>query len=91
MSTDIDIQNKILLEHFQAGGSITHVEAQEQFGITNLSGRVAELRQAGYDIGDVWERGENRYGKTVKWKRYALRTAAERRGTVKITDLIMAV
>lgn len=90
MTTDTNSQNRILLDHFRAGGSVTHSEALECFGISNLSGRIAELRQAGHNIGDVWEHGENRYGKTVRWKRYALRTSSKRRGTMKIVDLLMA-
>lgn len=39
-----------ILAHLKAGKKLTPLQALQKFGCLRLSGRVLELRQAGYDI-----------------------------------------
>ncbi len=61
-----------ILRYMKETGGITSWEAIKEFGCTRLSGRIYDLRRAGWRI--RWERvcGKNRYGETVKFKRYFL-------------------
>jgi len=43
-------QKERLVKFFQSGRDITERQAEHQFGIGNLSARVAELRAEGYSI-----------------------------------------
>ena len=72
METAKSTQNKLLLKHLQQYGSITSMEAYELYGITRLSGRIYDLRHMGYAIIGTTESAVNRYGKKVKFRRYAL-------------------
>ena len=44
----------------------------DSLGIVNLSGRIAELRQAGHRIENQWADGRNRQGDKVRFVRYVL-------------------
>jgi hypothetical protein len=43
-------QTERILKHLKAGKKLTPLQALKSFGTLRLSGRVLELRQAGYDI-----------------------------------------
>jgi hypothetical protein len=43
-------QTERILKHLKAGKKLTPLQALNRFGTLRLSGRVLELRQAGYDI-----------------------------------------
>ncbi len=43
-------QHEKLIGFFNSGKEITHRQAAGLFGVTNLSARVAELRERGYSI-----------------------------------------
>lgn len=43
-------QCEAILSHLMQFGSITTWEAIQQYGITRLSGRIFDLRKAGYNI-----------------------------------------
>ena len=43
-------QNDAILAYLRAGHALTPLEALELFGCFRLSGRILELRQAGYPI-----------------------------------------
>lgn len=51
---------------------ITAMAAFDSLGIVNLSGRIAELRQDGYKIENVWTEANNRLGEPVRFVRYKL-------------------
>ena len=59
---------------------ITAMGAFDSLGIVNLSGRLAELRQMGYDIRNDWKEANNRHGQPTRFVQYVLvaepRTAA---------------
>lgn len=49
---------------------ITVRECQIVLGSTELRKMVCELMAKGHTVGKVWETGEDRYGDTVRYKRY---------------------
>jgi hypothetical protein len=61
-----------LLDHFNEFGSITTLEAVQEYGILRLASRVHEMRCNGFVIKSEFEHGTNRFGDAVKWKRYRL-------------------
>ena len=65
-------QREMILNHLKKKKSITSWEAFEDFGATRLSAIIFDLRSDGFDIRDVWEEVVNRYGETVRYKRYFL-------------------
>lgn len=65
-------QSQILLAAMKAGKHITDESAQELCGTFRLSARIHDLRQMGYQIGDVWRVGITRTGKQMKYKEYFL-------------------
>lgn len=62
-----------ILRHLNDYGSITPLEALEQYGIMRLGARIWDLKQLGYDIETIMERAINKYGETVHYARYLLR------------------
>lgn len=62
-------QDKMLLQHFQAGGTLSALEAdQAPFWITQFHTRMFELREQGWIFSARWEKSPT--GK--RYKRYAL-------------------
>lgn len=65
-------QTQMILRYMEENGSITAMEAVEEFGCYRLSARIADLKLLGYKItGDTITR-KNRYQKPVTFKRYRL-------------------
>ena len=67
-----DKQTDKILRHIQDHGSITTMEAFNDYGITRLPARIADLRAMGYAIRSQFEAGKNRYGDTISYVRYSL-------------------
>lgn len=65
-------QNKRILEFLASGRSLTPIEALRRFNVWRLSGRVLELREAGWPI--VTDMVTNKRTK----KRYASYTLVEK-------------
>lgn len=53
-------------------GSITPLEAFRDLGITKLATRISEMRRNGILVLGDWVETENRFGETVRFKRYKL-------------------
>lgn len=53
-------------------GSITSLEAVNEYGIMRLASRIHDLRVSGYDIIATTEKGKNRYGEPTSYSRYSL-------------------
>lgn len=51
---------------------ITAMAGFDSLGIVNLSGRISELRQRGYEIKNVWRTANNRQGKPTRFVQYVL-------------------
>lgn len=65
-------QNEIILNHLKDFGSITPLEAMNEYGIMRLGARVYDLKRKGYNICGEMISKKNRYGKTVSFSRYYL-------------------
>lgn len=61
-----------ILFHLQTIGSITPVEALDQYGCFRLAARVAELKAEGYLITSEIVSKKNRFGETVRFAKYRL-------------------
>lgn len=76
--TDIDRIINYMLEF----GSITCKECDREIGTTELRRRICDIKDRGYEIGNVWETGENRMGVPTRYKRYfILKSPAEPKKT----------
>ena len=69
----LESQDKMVLHYMAKHKSITSLEAFEELGITRLSARIFNLREAGHDIGMVWEETPNRFGKMVRYGRFFIK------------------
>lgn len=63
---------EVILRHFKLYKSITSFEAFAEYGITRLSAIIFDLRK-NYIIGDEWVERTNRFGETVRFKRYIMK------------------
>lgn len=61
-----------IIRHLQDVGSLTQVEAMQEYGIARLSARISELKSAGYPIRREMVAGRNRYQEPVSYARYFL-------------------
>lgn len=61
-----------ILKHLQEKGSITPMEALEQYGCYRLGARVWDLRRDGHDISTTIVEGRDRNGEPMKFARYSL-------------------
>ena len=66
-------QEKLVLEHLKKKGSITSMEAIQEYGATRLSAIIYNLRHiGGYDIVTDFEVVKTRYGVKTQIARYKL-------------------
>ena len=56
----IEAQNKRILAHLKAGKSITFWDAVSDFGVMHLPRRILDLKEAGHDIVDQWEKRDGK-------------------------------
>lgn len=64
-----------ILRHFKDYGSITSLEAMQEYGIMRLASRISDLRRLGYAIRKSTETSKNRYGEPTSYARYSLEEA----------------
>lgn len=69
-------ENKVL-DFMKQEGSITVKTCEQKLGTTELRKFISNLRDRGYNIGDVLEEGLNRFGIPTRWKRYFLLQESE--------------
>lgn len=65
-------QKDLVLRHLQDFGSITSMDAFNDYGITRLSAVIFDLRELGYKIKTNDETRKNRYGVPTTYARYSL-------------------
>lgn len=65
-------QCEIILRHMEDFGSITSLEAMQEYGIMRLASRITDLKKAGYPIRREIVSRKNRYGDTVNLARYSI-------------------
>lgn len=62
-----------IIRHMQDYGSISSMEAIQEYGILRLASRVNDLRAQGYDIVSETKTGKNRYGEATHYAVYRLK------------------
>lgn len=65
-------QNERILRHLRDRGSITAIEAMEDYGIMRLASRVSDLKRSGHTIHREMVAGKNRYGEATSYARYSI-------------------
>lgn len=65
-------QTQRIIAYIERNGSITAYEAMKELGIVQIHARLSELRKAGVIINSATEKSENRFGDTVRYKRYTI-------------------
>lgn len=66
-------QNKKILIHLEKYGSITALEALNEYGCMRLASRISDLREKGYNIITENETTHNRFGERVHIAKYILK------------------
>jgi hypothetical protein len=61
-----------ILRHLKDYGSITSLEAVNEYGIMRLASRINDLRSEGIAIVSEMKTGKNRYGETTHFAVYRL-------------------
>lgn len=65
-------QNEMIANHLREFGTITQMEAINEYGVYRLSARIHDLRAQGMDIETIDNVRLNRYGVKVRFARYVL-------------------
>ena len=65
-------QTEKILRHIEEHGSITPLEALQEYGIMRLASRMCDIKRAGYTVHKVTETAKNRYGEPVRYARYTI-------------------
>lgn len=61
-----------ILRHLEQHGSITALEAMQEYGIMRLGARIWDLRHEGHGITSELVAGQNRYGEPTRYAKYTL-------------------
>ena len=70
-------QTERILRHLQTFGTITSLEAIQDYGILRLASRISDLRKEGLPIRREMVSGQNRYGENTSFARYSLESREE--------------
>ena len=73
MATQCDL----ILMHMKKYGSITHMEAENEYGIARLASRINDLRRQGVAIKSEMVEGKNRREERTHYARYRLAEVTE--------------
>lgn len=65
-----------ILRHLKDFGSITSMEAMQDYGIMRLASRINDLRSQGFKIKSETVAAKNRYGETTRYAIYKLEETA---------------
>lgn len=65
-------QTEKIARHLETYGSITSMEAMQEYGIMRLASRVSDLKRAGVPIRVETVRGKNRFGEVTSYAKYFL-------------------
>lgn len=61
-----------IVRHLNDYGSLTSLEAVNEYGILRLASRVNDLKRRGVSIKTEYKTGKNRYGETTRYAVYKL-------------------
>ena len=62
-----------IYRHLKDYGSITSLEAMQEYGIMRLASRISDLRKMGIPIESETVSSKNRYGEKTRFSKYYLR------------------
>lgn len=62
-----------IIRHMEDYGSITSLEAMQEYGIMRLASRISDIKQLGIPIQKEMVSGKNRYGESTSYARYSLK------------------
>lgn len=65
-------QTEKILRHLEEFGSITALDAMNEYGIMRLASRISDLKKQGYPIKSDIEAVKNRFDETCYIKRYSM-------------------
>lgn len=65
-------QNERILRHLDKYGSITSLEAMQEYGIMRLASRINDIKRSGVEIKTETVTGKNRFGEPTHYVRYSL-------------------
>ena len=65
-------QRQRILRHLETFGSITALEAMQEYGIMRLAARIADLEKEGYRLKHERIGSINRFGEKVYFTKYTL-------------------
>lgn len=65
-------QRQAILKHLITHGSITSMQAFQEYGVTRLSAIIHDFRSMGMNILTVDESGTTRYGTVCNYGRYVM-------------------
>lgn len=65
-------QTEKVLRHMKRFGSITPLEAMEEYGIMRLGARIWDLKREGHLIQLEDVKGRNRFGEPTRYAKYCL-------------------
>lgn len=65
-------QCDLIMRHLKDYGTLTGVEAMEEYGIAHLASRITDLRQQGVAIRREMKEGKNRYGEKTRYAVYSM-------------------
>ena len=61
-----------IIRHMEDFGSISSLEAMQEYGIMRLASRISDLKKAGVPIQKETVSGKNRYGEPTSFARYSI-------------------
>lgn len=70
-------QNQMIIRHLRSYGSITSLEAMQEYGIMRLASRINDLKRQGIKIISETQKSLNRFGETVHYSVYRLAVEKE--------------
>lgn len=65
-------QKEMINDHLETYGSITPVQALQEYGVMRLAARIADIKEDGYAIESELCESLNRFNKKVRYSRYKL-------------------
>ncbi len=66
-------QTDMILMHLREHGSITPLDAMQEYGCMRLGARIWDLRDKGYKIETKMETKKNRFGQSTNYARYIMK------------------
>lgn len=61
-----------IIQFIEETGSITQLDALEQFGCMRLASRMCDIKKMGYSVEKKMEKSRNRYGEPISYARYTI-------------------